>query len=485
MTKDANVKRAARARARQTGESYAKVRAELERDDLALTRDILGETPISIEQVLISGRGWAEPYVHRVRTKRHVVYLKHGPASKTGGAYALEAWAYGLCREHGVLVPEVVDAAAPGAEFDYIATIELPGASLWSHQLGPTEVRIVLHQAGEQLRAMHEIQLDGYGPITTPGTGNQSRWCPSIEVAGTENLPYLVDRGGLTAAEADDIQRKLAEAAAHISSDGPSRLLHGDLEGDHLFAHDDRFTGFIDFGAMQAGDPIYDLARFAWWDSHMLADLVDGYGRDRITDDDLHIRMPAYLIARSTAIVGEVRANIRPPQQAGEFVRIASAMRFDRSSGRITATPPPKKEQKSSFEILVDAVHAKSDQEIDAFAASMGGYRRLCGMVFDGLAPTLTPEQDCTVGFVLGDDLGWALRSADGKTTVTKRLPKHTAAIVQARPPDFLRWVTRDLSWASALAEGRIKVEGDQAPVETMFARLVAPRSSGGSGRAS
>jgi hypothetical protein len=55
-----------------------------------------------------------------------------------------------------------------------------------------------------------------------------------------------------------------------------------------------------------------------------------------------------------------------------EFIETACAMRFPRSSDRVTATPPPKK---SPYEILVGALHGRSDQEVDAFAASMGGYR--------------------------------------------------------------------------------------------------------------
>jgi len=45
----------------------------------------------------------------------------------------------------------------------------------------------------------------------------------------------------------------------------PRRARAGCVEGDHLFSHRGRFTGFIDFEKMQAGAPCYELARFAWW----------------------------------------------------------------------------------------------------------------------------------------------------------------------------------------------------------------------------
>ena len=470
MTKDGDLKRTARERARRTGESYAKVRADMEREEVALARRILGEEPVSIEQVLVSGRGFNPPYVHRVRTKRQLVYLKHGAASETGWQYALEAWAYRLCRSHGIPVPEVVDAADHGDELDYIASVELPGASLWTQPPSRRDLPGILRDAGERLRAMHEIELEGYGPIISPGRGGHSTWWrPFLEQARNENLPFLVDCGALTSSDADAIERQLTDALELIPAEGPRRLLHGNLEGDHLFADGGRFTGFIDFGDMQSGDPAFDLARLAWWDAAMVAPLLDGYGHDVLTDDDLNVRMPAYLLANATRVVGEVRAGVRPAPGAANFVNIARAVRFQREGRRVTATAPPPQDP---AEILVENVRGRSDDYIDEFAASIGGYGPLCGMVFAGLRALSSPKEDCAVGFVLGE-LGWVLRSTDGKIKATKRVPKRAAAIVRTSPVDFLRWVTGDLPYASGVADGRITIEGDESQLRVMFPFLV------------
>jgi hypothetical protein len=141
-------------------------------------------------------------------------------------------------------------------------------------------------------------------------------------------------KGGapLGQAEADGRRRRGGaggDVEAALQRDAPGGLLHGDLEGDHLFSHRGRFTGFIDFEKMQAGDPCYDLARFAWWDPHLLPDLLDGYGRDALTADDLTVRMPVYLIANAVVLMAEeVHRTKRRIHAAGRFIRVACSRDF-------------------------------------------------------------------------------------------------------------------------------------------------------------
>jgi hypothetical protein len=180
--------------------------------------------------------------------------------------------------------------------------------------------------------------------------------------------------------------------------------------------------------------------------------------------------MPAYLVARSTSMVREVKANVRPAVAAGEYIKAAHATRFERADGRVSAAPP---RPKSPYEILVSAVCGKTDGEIDAFASSIGGYGSLCGMVLKGLRPTIGAQQDATVGFVFGEDLGWVVRSEGGTVSVTKREPKGAPATVRSSAPDFLRVITRDVSLVDALATGSVAIEGDADLVPLMLG--VAP----------
>ncbi|CAG7644276.1 phosphotransferase [Paenibacillus allorhizosphaerae] len=40
------------------------------------------------------------------------------------------------------------------------------------------------------------------------------------------------------------------------------RLVHGDFDDDHIFAHHGTYTGIIDFGEIQGSSPLYDLGHF-------------------------------------------------------------------------------------------------------------------------------------------------------------------------------------------------------------------------------
>jgi aminoglycoside phosphotransferase (APT) family kinase protein len=294
-----------------------------------ICREILHLAPRQIQPV--------RPHLDRVVTDRHVLYVKHGPTAETGGRFGLEGWAYRQCRVHGVRAPDVLAASQPGDALDYVATLALAGRALWvKPYLSGASLTRVLRAAGEQLRALHEIVIDGFGPIVpvvtiagSPPRGAHAQWSPFVDIALERALPYLVDKGALGRDEAASIRARFVDAAPALRRDAPGRLLHGDLEGDHLFSHRGRFTGFIDFEKTQAGDPCYDLARFAWWDPHLLPDLLDGYGRDALTADDLSVRMPVYLLANAVVVMAEeVRRNTRSIDAAGRFIRIAGARDF-------------------------------------------------------------------------------------------------------------------------------------------------------------
>jgi hypothetical protein len=104
-------------------------------------------------------------------------------------------------------------------------------------------------------------------------------------------------------------------------------------------------------------------------------------------------------------------------------------------------------------------VRGRSDSEIDAFAATLGGHDRLLPLVYAGFCANLGPTDDCTVEFVTGKS--YFIRAKAGKATVAKAAPKSVDATVRASPQDYLRWMTEDLELDRALAEGRITFEGD------------------------
>lgn len=213
------------------------------------------------------------------------------------GSTRVEAWAYRACAARGVRVPTVLAASD---DPESLVLERLPGIPL------PTDParqdRELWARAGEDLRAVHEIRLPGFGPLVPAAAeprGEADSWCSLADAAYDDGIPRLVDRGVLTVTEADKLRDRIDEARPAFEQVVEGRLLHGDLESGHVFhiAGGD-YAGLIDFGQAQAGDPRWDLARIPLWDGETALDaLLDGYGRDTVTEADRALLLPIYRLS--------------------------------------------------------------------------------------------------------------------------------------------------------------------------------------------
>lgn len=220
------------------------------------------------------------------------------PALGRPGSALAEAWAYRAAAARGVHVPAVLAVS----EVPELVLLELlPGVSLWSRK-GPVEdTAPAWEQAGADLRALHEIRVPGFGPLVVRDgelRGESGQWPPFVRYAREQGLARMTDLGYVEAAQADRLQQ-LYERAEPLMAYSGGRLLHGDLEGGHVFVDEsDEYQGMLDFGQAQAGDPRWDLARVRLWDGDAaLAALLRGYGRDALTREERDELLPLYLLA--------------------------------------------------------------------------------------------------------------------------------------------------------------------------------------------
>lgn len=177
----------------------------------------------------------------------------------------------------------------------------LPGVSLWRDRRSPDVDPSPWRRAGADLRALHEIRLPGFGPLTWDGRaprGRDSSWCPYARYAREDGLRRLSDAKVLDPTAARRLEGRYDEAAPLVRGCTDGRLLHGDLEGGHIYADAGQYQGIIDFDQAQAGDPRWDLARIPLWDGERALDAVlDGYGRDTLSAGDRELLLPLYLLA--------------------------------------------------------------------------------------------------------------------------------------------------------------------------------------------
>ncbi|MET9018422.1 aminoglycoside phosphotransferase family protein [Actinopolymorpha sp. NPDC004070] len=267
-----------------------------ERRFAGLVLRLLGIEPIRVDRTSSPDAWFAD-----LPDGRRVVAKTPGWLNSPGSP-SVEAWVYAECARRGIRTASVL---AVSADPECLVLQRLPGESLPRRSSSlPAGEQAVWARAGEDLRALHEVRLVGFGTLSPRGDGSKpagkaDRWCPFAEFARTEGIRWLVDGGYLPTAQGDRLLARIEEAQAAFDEVTEGRLLHGDLMSTHIFrSPDGAYEGLIDFGQAQSGDPRWDLARVPLWDGAEALDAVlDGYGSDVVTKEDREFLLPLYLLS--------------------------------------------------------------------------------------------------------------------------------------------------------------------------------------------
>ena len=200
-------------------------------------------------------------------------------------SFGPEIAAHGLMRARGIRVPEVVYAEP----FNHvlgrplIVTTEIPGEPL---SMAPGSVPAdVLVEAGRDLAAMHSIEVEGFGFVCRdqPQAPFLTAPYPTLIDLARENLEMQLS--ALATVLSPREAELLSDAVERINLSCPPRqaiLVHGDFDGNHIYHHDGKYTGIIDFGEIRGAAPGFDLGHFALHDmmepaAHLTPHLCRGY----------------------------------------------------------------------------------------------------------------------------------------------------------------------------------------------------------------
>lgn len=189
----------------------------------------------------------------------------------------VESWALAMFHQAGASVPRVL--ACDLAPLDY------PNAFMIVEKLtGVSGERLATREAfvelGEQLRAVHEVTLGGFGSLERDVNGimrgTQGTWPEGVQETLDWCLGPLAGYGLIGDQDAD----QLRGAVSALRPLAAGRLTHGDLREDHVFlSAEGALQGVIDPFPYSA-HPCWDFARLAV-DRPDLADaMLTGYGRD-------------------------------------------------------------------------------------------------------------------------------------------------------------------------------------------------------------
>lgn len=223
--------------------------------------------------------------VYRIRQGEATYYLRVLP--EVDATFAPEVQVHALLAERGVRVPEALyySPLDEGVARSVMLTTEIPGDSIARRALDEATPAI-LRDAGRQLALVNSVAVHGFGWVRRdrPHVVALEAEHPSLRAFATEHLESdLAALAGtlLTEAECAATRGVIAAHPTWLDSE-QAWLAHGDFDTTPIFAHEDCYSGLIDFGEIRGADRWYDLGHFQLYDGEtapifLLDWLLEGY----------------------------------------------------------------------------------------------------------------------------------------------------------------------------------------------------------------
>jgi aminoglycoside phosphotransferase (APT) family kinase protein len=225
---------------------------------------------------------YLDTIVYEIATTTHTFILKAiDPQSRDPDGIALEAWVCAKLAELGIPAPHVVALDTSCATFPsaYFIMEKARGQPLSTLALSRQEKQPYFVQLGAALRRMHAIQVPGFGWLDERAyrqhgevSGGSSTWQQALCGPVPAGLTYLVERAGVSGAEAAAIEGVVEAMRDRLAQYHDGRLLHGDLGALHVWVDPatQKLTSIIDFGNRLSGDPLWDFVDYEWEDASAL-----------------------------------------------------------------------------------------------------------------------------------------------------------------------------------------------------------------------
>ena len=186
-------------------------------------------------------------------------------------------------RRAGVPVPEIVASVAvpvPALAMRWVDGVPLRSSRSMD----------AWRDAGRVLRIAHAASVLRHRLIP---------WGELVQRWFTEEIPYLVARRALTAADADAVLR-CVDALRPSLDERTLVWLHGDCQAEHFLvdATTGRVSAVLDWADAQEGDAAVDFAVLSLFDEDVLPHILDGYEASAEVRQHLAETLPLYRALR-------------------------------------------------------------------------------------------------------------------------------------------------------------------------------------------
>ncbi len=199
--------------------------------------------------------------VYRVRHGNEVFYLRI--AEERAASLVPEVRVHTLLRERGVKAPEIVyfEPFDEALERSVMVTTEIRGEPM-SLCGFDANTPAILREAGSDLARINDVPVEGFGWIRRDQQNGGT-----LEAEHATQRAFVLEHLEADLALLRATMLTTAEVTAarawRLDWDAEhARLAHGDLDLSHIYQHEGRYTGMIDFGEIRGTGRFYDLGHF-------------------------------------------------------------------------------------------------------------------------------------------------------------------------------------------------------------------------------
>ncbi len=165
--------------------------------------------------------------------------------------FCVRAAVASILSANGIPTPKVV-AYGERDGLGFLVTTRVDGALIPE---GTSPTRNEQYAAGELLRRIHGVAVQGYGPLNARLIGRQRTWEEAFQAYRTDSIETVRQSGH------DEIADELGVATERPVQPWTSTLLHGDYHiRNILFNHEN--PAIIDLERVMAGHPAWDVAYY-------------------------------------------------------------------------------------------------------------------------------------------------------------------------------------------------------------------------------
>lgn len=245
-------------------------------------------------------------------------------------SFVSEAWAMDQCRQHDVPVPEVyfvgdITVADQQLQGMIMQKSQGVGLSTLLDDLDEAQPQTALYNAGQVLRKINSIPVDGFYKRHEDGTWDFANWdrisASTINDRTSEKERIL--QAGISEQDFDFLITQLKTYLDRYHYDH-AVLCHADYLPEHIFVDPGTLEvrDIIDFGEFQGGPYILDLAYFHFECPEIeMTPMVQGYFGDQAVADNFWDELHGYQIGLQLGhLAHQVKigdhSSIQPTRQA-------------------------------------------------------------------------------------------------------------------------------------------------------------------------